>query len=131
MATAGVQDASQRVRYAGLGALASLMENLSPSVQLKFHQDLMPTLGRLMVEEPSLKMQTQATRSVLSFCKGLLSVDENDEEETKVSGKDIMLQYSSNILQALQTILQRGITENHEPLQRVTLELIGTIADVI
>ena len=67
------------------------MENLSPSVQLKFHQDLMPTLGRLMVEEPSLKMQTQATRSVLSFCKGLLSVDENDEEETKVSGKDIML----------------------------------------
>ena len=91
----------------------------------------MPTLGRLMVEEPSLKMQTQATRSVLSFCKGLLSVDEKDEEETKVSGKDIMLQYSSNILTALQAILQRGITENHEPLQRVTLELIGTIADVI
>ena len=48
-----------------------------------------------------------------------------------MSGKDIMLQYSSNILQALQAILQRGITENHEPLQRVTLELIGTIADVI
>lgn len=71
MASSGVQDSDKRVRYAALGALSSLMECLSPYVQVKFHAELMPVLGRLMVEEPSLKMQTQAVRSVLSFSNGL------------------------------------------------------------
>ena len=89
-ASAGVQDSDQRVRYAALGALASLTEQMSPYVQIKQHGELMPVLGRLMVEEPTLKMQTQATRSVLAFCRGLLTFDEDDEETAKVSGKDIM-----------------------------------------
>ena len=48
MATAGVQDSDQRVRYAALGALAELMTHLSPYVQVKYHAELMPVLGRLM-----------------------------------------------------------------------------------
>ena len=95
MACAGVKDSNLRVRYAALGSLASLMEHLSPYVQVKFHADLMPKLGRLMVEEPTLKMQTQATRSVLSFCQGLLTFDEEDEEAINVNGKDIMSNYTS------------------------------------
>ena len=131
MATAGVQDADQRVRYAALGALAELMTHLSPYVQVKYHAELMPVLGRLMTQEPSLKMQTQATRSVLAFCQGLQNFDEEDEEAINVNGKDIMGNYTSQTLEALVTILQRSISENHEPLQIQTLSLIGTIADVI
>ena len=56
MATTGVQDSNQRVRHAALGSLATLIEHLSPYVQVKYHGELMPVLGRLMVEEPSLKM---------------------------------------------------------------------------
>lgn len=48
-----------------------------------------------------------------------------------MNGKDIMSNYTSQTLQALVTILQRSISENHEPLQIQTLSLIGTIADVI
>ena len=117
MASAGVQDSNQRVRYAALGALASLMEHLSPYVQVKFHAELMPVLGRLMVEEPTLKMQTQATRSVHSFVQGLLNFDEEDEEAINVNGKEIMSNYSSQTLEALVIILQRSISANHEPLQ--------------
>ena len=131
MATAGVQDQEKMVRYAALGSLAALLEHLSPYVQVKFHSELMPVLGRLMVEEPSLKMQTQATRSVLAFCQGLLTFDEDDEEAINVNGKDIMSNYASQTLEALVAILQRSINENHEPLQIQTLSLIGTIADVI
>jgi len=101
MASAGVQDADLKVRYAALGSLCTLMEQLSPYVQIKYHGELMPVLGRLMIEEPTLKMQTQATRSVLAFVEGLLSFDEEDEEETKVSGKEIMSIYASNTLTAL------------------------------
>jgi len=100
-ASAGVQDSDQRVRYAALGALSALMNQLSPYVQIKYHAELMPTLGRLMVTEPSLKMQTQATRSILAFTNGLLSFDEDDEEESKVSGKDIMQTYAAQTLEAL------------------------------
>lgn len=76
-------------------------------------------------------MQTQATRSVLAFCQGLQNFDEEDEEAINVNGKDIMGNYTSQTLEALVTILQRSISENHEPLQIQTLSLIGTIADVI
>ena len=61
-------------------------------------------------------MQTQATRSVLSFCQGLQNFDEEDEEAISVNGKDIMGNYTSQTLGALVTVLQRSITENHEPL---------------
>ena len=100
-------------------------------MQIKYHGDLMPVLGRLMVEEPALKMQTQATRAVLAFCSGLTSFDEEDEEESKVSGQDIMKQYATQTLQSLVDILNKSISENHEPLQVQTLSLIGVIADVI
>ena len=55
-ASAGVQDSDQRVRYAALGALSALMNQLSPYVQIKYHTELMPVLGNLMVSEPSMKM---------------------------------------------------------------------------
>ena len=110
MASAGVNDSDQRVRYAALGSLATLMEHLSPYVQIKYHGELMPVLGKLMVEEPTLKMQTQATRSVLYFCLGLLSFDEEDEEESKVNGKEIMSIYASQLLSALVKILNKSIS---------------------
>ena len=114
-----------------MGALSSLMQQLSPYVQIKYHGDLMPVIGRLMVEEPTLKMQTQATRSVFAFCEGLTSFDEEDEEDSKVSGQDIMKQYATQTLTSLVDILNKSISQNHEPLQVQTLALIGVIADVI
>ena len=131
MATTGVQDSNQRVRHAALGSLATLIEHLSPYVQVKYHGELMPVLGRLMVEEPNLKMQTQATRSVLAFCAGLLNFDEDDEESAKVTGKEIMSQYATAMLESLVNILNKSISESHEPLQTATLSLIGTVSDVI
>lgn len=91
----------------------------------------MPVLGQLMVDEPTLKMQTQATRSVLAFGQGLLNFDEDDEETIDTNGKKIMGQYAGQLLQALVTILQKSISQSHEPLQIATLALIGNIADVI
>ena len=116
MATAGVRDSDSKVRFAALASLSQLMEQLSPYVQVKYHAELMPVLGQLMVDEPTLKMQTQATRSVLSFGQGLLSFDEDDEDLIDTNGKDIMGTYAGNLLQALVTILQKSIGANHEPL---------------
>ena len=131
MATAGVRDSDSKVRFAALASLSQLMEQLSPYVQVKYHAELMPVLGQLMVDEPTLKMQTQATRSVLSFGQGLLSFDEDDEDLIDTNGKQIMGTYAGNLLQALVAILEKSISANHEPLQIATLSLIGTIADVI
>lgn len=105
MASTGVQDPDLRVRYAALGALAELMDHLSPYVQVKYHTELMPVLARLMISEPTLKMQTQATRTVLSFCQGLQNFDEDDEEAINVNGKEIMQNYTAQTLEALVTIL--------------------------
>lgn len=55
-ASAGVQDSDQRVRYAALGSLADLIEQLSPYVQVKYHAELMGVLTGHMVSSPNLKL---------------------------------------------------------------------------
>lgn len=74
------------------------MAQLSPYVQIKYHEQLMGTLSGLMVSEEQLKMQTQATRAVLAFCEGLLSFDEEDEEATSQSGRQLMELYAQQLL---------------------------------
>lgn len=53
---------------------------------------------------------------MLSFCQGLQNFDEEDEEAINVNGKEIMQNYTTQTLEALVGILQRSISENHEPL---------------
>ena len=42
-----------------------------------------------------------------------------------------MATYAAQLLESLDNILAKSITENHEPLQIASLSLIGTVADVI
>lgn len=67
-----------------------------------------------MLTEPLIKMQTQATATVLSFVTGLLN--EDDEAEEEVDAKEILAPYSKQLLQALVALLQKGIQQNYEPL---------------
>lgn len=60
-----------------------------------------------MLTEPLIKMQTQATATVLSFVTGLLN--EDDEVEEEVDAKEILAPYSKQLLQALVALLQKGI----------------------
>lgn len=41
----------------------------------------MPVLIKLMLEEPLLKMQTQATSAALNFVSGLMKSEEEDNED--------------------------------------------------
>jgi hypothetical protein len=52
----------------------------------------MPVLIKLMLEEPLLKMQTQAAAVVQSFVSGLLNEDEQ-EEDSGVDANEILAPY--------------------------------------
>lgn len=47
---------------------------------------------------------------MLYFCLGLLSFDEEDEEEAKVNGKEIMSIYAAQLLTSLVDILNKSIS---------------------
>jgi len=82
-----------------------------------------------MLTEPLIKMQTQATATVLSFVTGLLN--EDDEAEEEVDAKEILAPYSKQLLQALVALLQKGIQQNYEPLQTEALQLLSSVAQVL
>jgi hypothetical protein len=82
-----------------------------------------------MLAEPLIKMQTQATATVLSFVTGLLN--EDDEAEEEVDAKEILAPYSKQLLQALVALLQKGIQQNYEPLQTEALQLLSSVAQVL
>jgi hypothetical protein len=60
-----------------------------------------------MLSEPLIKMQTQATATVLSFVTGLLS--EGEEAQDDVDAKEIMAPYCKQLLQTLVALLQKAI----------------------
>ncbi len=67
----GIQNKNIRVKYAALQALANLMDVLAPTIQVKFHSQMTPKLIEMMKEDTFLKMKTQATTTMLNFCRGL------------------------------------------------------------
>lgn len=68
----GVQDEHPRVRYAGLTCLALVLTELSPTAQLKYHQELVPVLLNIISTEKILKIQTHAISCMINFTNGLI-----------------------------------------------------------
>lgn len=102
------------MRYEALSALAKLLTVLAPKAQYKFHAELVPVLTRLMCDETSNKMKTKAGDALSSFFEGLLADEE--EEDSKVSGKDLVLQYAEKTLEVSKSLLKKGIEDDYEPL---------------
>lgn len=73
--------------------MANIYRECSPVAQQKTHSEVMPVLIKLMLEEPLLKMQTQAASVVQSFVSGLLNEDEEQEEESGVDANEILAPY--------------------------------------
>lgn len=91
----GVSDVHYRVKYAGLSAMAMMYNECAPLAQFKNHEEVMPVLIKLMLQEPLIKMQTQATSAALNFVNGLLKSEEDEEEEeTAIDPQAIMAPHS-------------------------------------
>lgn len=127
MACAGMVDANVRVRYAGLTAIALLLTELAPKAQNQYHGELMPMLLKMMNNEETMKMQTQAASATLNFTKGFLE----DEEDSEQKSSTIMVGYSKDLLMTLAALLKKGIQNNYEPLQSESMQLLSTVASVI
>ena len=126
----GVQDEHPRVRYAGLTCLALVLTELSPTAQLKFHQDLVPALLNIITNEKCLKIQTHAISCMINFTNGLIQEDENEINDTKKSSEILNL-YSDQLFTSLIENLKKGIQENYEPLQEEVMNLINVSATLI
>ena len=107
--------------------MANIYRECAPVAQSKTHAEVMPVLIKLMLEEPLLKMQTQAASTVQSFVAGLLNEDE-EEDDSGIDAKEILSPYCKSLLQALVVLLQKGIQSNYEPLQTEVLQLLSSIA---
>ena len=110
IASKGVQDPNTRVRYAGLSAIGMIFTDLAPKAQIKYHAEVLPVLINLMVNEPLMKMQTQATSAVLNFVQGLFGEDsDNNKEEDAPDCRELMSKYTKPLLQSLVVLLTKGI----------------------
>lgn len=109
-----------------------LFTELAPKAQIKYHAEVLPVLVNLMINEPLLKMQTQATSAVLNFVQGLFN-DENDDskDEETPDCRELMSNYTKPLLQALVELLKKGIQAKHEPLQTEVLNVLHSVCSVI
>ena len=89
----GITDAHPRVRYQALMSLGLIMNTQSPTLQMKYHAELIATLLKLMQEEEKIKMKSQAVSCCCNFVRGLINMGEEAEvsEETKQQAKELLL----------------------------------------
>lgn len=127
----GIIDQHPRVRYAGLSCVALLLTELAPIAQIKFHTELMPVLIQMMNNETLNKLKAHAVSTTINFVRGFINDEEEDTEDENKKGNKILEKYSTQLFTTLITLLKKGITENHEPMQEEVMNLISIMANII
>ena len=91
----------------------------------------MPQFLNMMVTETSMKVQTHVVSTVINFAKGLLTEDEEGEDETSADSAKLMETYSKALFENLIKLLQNAMAANYEPLQEEVMNLLSVIAAII
>lgn len=94
MSVSGLIVDNPRIKYESLQATGLLLNDLKPTLQLKFHSELVPAFVRMMNEEPKLKLQTQATACMTSFVKGLIDDEVAEDSEVQQKNKKVLIPYA-------------------------------------
>jgi hypothetical protein len=126
----GIQDQHPRVKYAGLICLTSLLVQLKPLPQKKYHAELVPALLQIINSAELPKLRTQAVHCLFQFTTGLIEEDDNEINETKKSS-DIMLSYSEQLFKSLVDNLTKAVDEQYEPMQEQVMNLLNAAATLI
>ena len=131
MSVSGFQSENPRVRFEALQSTGLLLNDLAPTFQTKFHQDLMPALLTLMASESELKMQTQATAAMTSMIRGLIDEETAEDSEINVANKKLLVPYGDQVVAAIQVLFEKSIASKYQPLQEEVLSTLSCFASVL
>lgn len=131
MSVSGFASENPRVRYAALQSTGLLLNDLAPTFQTKYHQDLMPALLKLMTMETELKMQTQATAAMTSMIRGLIDEESAEDSEINVANKKLLVPYGDQVVQSIQVLFEKSIAAKYQPLQEEVLATLSCFASVL
>ena len=131
MGVSGLIVDNPRIKYESLQATGLLLNDLKPTIQTKYHADLVPAFVKMMNSEPKLKLQTQATACMTSFVKGLIDDEVAEDSETQQKNKKVLLPYTEQILDSIGMLLQKSIDEKYQPLQEEVLATLSCIASLL
>jgi len=131
MCAQGLTSENPRIRYEALQSVGLLMNDLKPTLQTKYHADLVPAFIQLMNNEKHLKMQTQAIACMTSFIKGLIEYEAAEDSEVQTKNKEVILPYTDQIIQSITVLFQRSIDEKYTPLQEEVLATLSCLASLM
>jgi hypothetical protein len=83
LSVSGFDNENPRVRFEALQSTGLLLNDLAPTFQSKFCNELIPGLMNMMNKETALKMQYQATACMTSLIRGL--IDEETAEDSEIN----------------------------------------------
>lgn len=124
----GLDHTNPRVRYAALTALGMLCEELAPTVQKKFHSNIIPALCKLMSnEESSVRVKTQSCSALVNFLRGLSATKVRETDNSS----NVINNYSNDLINVLSQIFEYSLTVNYSPLQEESLTALSLLATIL
>ena len=82
-------------------ALGLILNVASPQIQISYHSDLISVFLNMMVNEPLIKLKSQAVSCTINFVRGLVEESEDANEEEVTKHKQILTPYSDSLVQAI------------------------------
>lgn len=129
----GLVNSHPRVIYAALTALGLLVEEIAPTIQKKYHSNIVPALCKLMslTETPNLpiKVRTQACSALVNFLRGMVNKESKDDDHDEAA--KIIKPYAGGVLQIISALFENSLNLNYSPLQEETLTALSLMATLM
>jgi hypothetical protein len=128
----GLVNSHPRVIYSSLTALGMLLEDIAPTIQKKYHSNIIPALCKLMSasdNELPLRVRTQACSALVNFLRGMIVKDSKDEDQDEAT--EIIKPYASGLLGILSSLFETSLNLNYAPLQEETLTNLSLLATIM
>lgn len=104
MSASGLLAENPRVKYEALQSTGLLLNDLCPTLQMKYHAELVPVFIKMMTTEERLKLQTQAVACMTSFIKGLIDEEEAEDSEVSKRNQKVLLPYADQIVHSISVL---------------------------
>ena len=114
-----------RVRYMALVFLGNLLTETAPEPQKNYVGNILPGLAKLLNNEKSLRVKSEACLAINNFLAGLITTNKNAENNMQ-----ILKPYIAELIELILKVFEESLNINYEPLQKNSLDCISLLSNI-
>ena len=101
------------------------MTETAPEPQKYYIGKILPGLAKLLTDEKSIRVKSEACLAVNNFLAGLITKNKNAENNMQ-----ILKPYITQLIDLILKLFEESLNINYEPLQKNSLDCISLLSNI-